>query len=125
MKKCFSFFRGKSLALLIIAVILVFISSIFTVLQPIIVQEMILCTEGMMDGATDPITIWGQTVQPGADSWRAYWIMLGALGGVTIAKLAAGIGSYFAAAKSSLLVTQNVRNAAFQKVLTYSSTELD
>ena len=125
MKKCFSFFRGKSLALLIIAVILVFISSIFTVLQPIIVQEMILCTEGMMDGATDPITIWGQTVQPGADSWRAYWIMLGALGGVTIANLAAGIGSYFAAAKSSLLVTQNVRNAAFQKVLTYSSTELD
>ena len=69
MRKCFTYFRGKALALLITAVIMVLISSILTIFQPIIVQEMILCTEGMMSGEkAKDVYIFGILVAKGAAS---------------------------------------------------------
>ncbi|MCF0227922.1 MAG: ABC transporter ATP-binding protein [Malacoplasma sp.] len=125
MRKCFKYFKGKALTLLIVATILVLVSAVFTIIQPIIVQQMILCTRGMEKGATGTIDVFGIVVNAGHDSWMAYWIMLGALGGVTVLGLVSGIGCFFAAAKASLLATQNIRNATFQQILTYSFSELD
>ena len=41
MKKCFSFFRGKALALMIATIILVLVSSILYLFQPVTLQLMI------------------------------------------------------------------------------------
>ena len=68
MRKCFSFFRGKALALMIASIILVLLASGLNLFQPVIVQEMILCTEGMMSVGAKDVYIFGILVTAGAAS---------------------------------------------------------
>lgn len=43
----------------------------------------------------------------------------------SILGLACGFGSFYGSAKASLLCVQNIRNAAYQQILTYSFSEFD
>ena len=119
MKKCFSFFRGKALALMIATIILVLVSSILYLFQPVTLQLMINQIPKMVNSGSS------YTAEQVSEAWKWYWLWLIVLGAVTILAVIAGISSYFTAAKSSLLAVQFMRDAAYGHILTYSCSEYD
>ena len=119
MKKCFSFFKGKALALMIASIILVLLASAFNLFQPVTLQIMINQIPSMMG------QVQGITQEQIDNAWKMYWFWLIILGAITVLGLATGIASYFTASKSSLLAVQYMRDAVYGQILTYSFKEYD
>lgn len=123
MLKLFKYFRGKSLKLMITSIIFMVLSSLFNLLQPILLMAIVTATEVIQSGVSE--SIFGIITVTPENVWTIYWVICGLMGIAAILCLAFGFLSYYTAAKSSLLAVQNIRNAAYNQILTYSFAELD
>lgn len=121
MIKLFKYFRGKSLVLLISSVVLIGLSSLFQIIQPMFLDWCINIVAGINSGATEIVIkfIFNFPI-PIAQAWFAYWMVLVGMFSAAILSFAFGMFGYYICAKSSLLCTMNLRNAVYTKVLTYS-----
>ena len=121
MIKLFKYFRGKSLVLLISAVVLIGLSSLFQIIQPMFLDWCINIVAGINSGATEIVIkfIFNFPI-PIAQAWFAYWMVLVGMFSVAIISFGFGLFGYYICAKSSLLCTMNLRNEVYAKVLTYS-----
>ena len=121
MIKLFKYFRGKSLVLLISSVVLIGLSSLFQIIQPMFLDWCINIVAGINSGATEIVIkfIFNFPI-PIAQAWFAYWMVLVGMFSAAILSFGFGMFGYYICAKSSLLCTMNLRNAVYTKVLTYS-----
>ena len=121
MIKLFKYFRGKSLVLLTSAVVLIGLSSLFQIIQPMFLDWCINIVAGINSGATEIVIkfIFNFPI-PIAQAWFAYWMVLVGMFSAAILSFGFGMFGYYICAKSSLLCTMNLRNAVYTKVLTYS-----
>ena len=121
MIKLFKYFRGKSLVLLISSVVLIGLSSLFQIIQPMFLDWCINIVAGINSGATEIVIkfIFNFPI-PIAQAWFAYRMVLVGMFSAAILSFGFGMFGYYICAKSSLLCTMNLRNAVYTKVLTYS-----
>ena len=122
MLKLFKYFRGKALALLIFAIVLITLSSFLQIIQPVFLDWCITIVAGINSGSTEPIVInyiFTFVIQF-SDAWFAYWMILVGMLSASLLSFGFGIFGYYISAKSSLLCTMNLRNAVYSKILTYS-----
>ena len=95
---------------MICSIILVLVSAILSLFQPVTLQMMINLIPDLTNGS---------------GPWNQYWMWLGVLAAVSVLALVAGIASFFTASKSSLLAVQYMRDAVYGHVLSYSFNEYD
>ena len=122
MIKLFKYFRGKSLVLLISAVVLIGLSSLFQIIQPMFLDWCINIVGGINSGVDIEINFIVTFTIKIANAWFAYWMVLVGMFSVAIISFGFGLFGYYICAKSSLLCTMNLRNEVYAKVLTYSKT---
>lgn len=120
MIKLFKYFRGKSLVLLISAVVLIGLSSLFQIIQPMFLDWCINIVGGINSGVDIEINFIVTFTIKIANAWFAYWMVLVGMFSVAIISFGFGLFGYYICAKSSLLCTMNLRNEVYAKVLTYS-----
>lgn len=120
MIKLFKYFRGKSLVLLISAVVLIGLSSLFQIIQPMFLDWCINIVGGINSGVDIEINFIVTFTIKIANAWFAYWMILVGMFLVAIISFGFGLFGYYICAKSSLLCTMNLRNEVYAKVLTYS-----
>lgn len=120
MIKLFKYFRGKSLVLLISAVVLIGLSSLFQIIQPMFLDWCINIVGGINSGVDIEINFIVTFTIKIANAWFAYWMVLVGMFLVAIISFGFGLFGYYICAKSSLLCTMNLRNEVYAKVLTYS-----
>ena len=120
MIKLFKYFRGKSLVLLISAVVLIGLSSLFQIIQPMFLDWCINIVGGIKSGVDIEINFIVTFTIKIANAWFAYWMVLVGMFSAAILSFGFGMFGYYICAKSSLLCTMNLRNAVYTKVLTYS-----
>ena len=120
MIKLFKYFRGKSLVLLISAVVLIGLSSLFQIIQPMFLDWCINIVGGIKSGVDIEINFIVTFTIKIANAWFAYWMVLVGMFSVAIISFGFGLFGYYICAKSSLLCTMNLRNEVYAKVLTYS-----
>lgn len=120
MIKLFKYFRGKSLVLLISAVVLIGLSSLFQIIQPMFLDWCINIVGGINSGVDIEINFIVTFTIKIANAWFAYWMVLVGMFSVAIISFGFGLFGYYICAKSSLLCTMNLRNEVYTKVLTYS-----
>lgn len=123
MLKLFKYFKGKSLKLMVTSIIFMVFSSLFNLMQPILLMGVVTATSVIQTGTAD--SLFGIITVTSANAWLVYWIICGLMALAAVLCLSFGFLSYFTAAKSSLLAVQNIRNAAYNQILTYSFAELD
>lgn len=120
MIKLFKYFRGKSLVLLIFAVVLIGLSSLFQIIQPMFLDWCINIVGGIKSGIDIEINFIVTFTIKIANAWFAYWMVLVGMFSAAIISFGFGLFGYYICAKSSLLCTMNLRNEVYAKVLTYS-----
>lgn len=120
MIKLFKYFRGKSLVLLISAVVLIGLSSLFQIIQPMFLDWCINIVGGIKSGVDIEINFIVTFTIKIANAWFAYWMVLVGMFSAAIISFGFGLFGYYICAKSSLLCTMNLRNEVYAKVLTYS-----
>ena len=120
MIKLFKYFRGKSLVLLISAVVLIGLSSLFQIIQPMFLDWCINIVGGIKSGVDIEINFIVTFTIKIANAWFAYWMVLVGMFSAAIISFGFGLFGYYICAKSSLLCTMNLRNEVYTKVLTYS-----
>lgn len=120
MIKLFKYFRGKSLVLLISAVVLIGLSSLFQIIQPMFLDWCINIVGGINSGVDIEINFIVTFTIKIANAWFAYWMVLVGMFSVAIISFGFGLFGYYICAKSSLLCTMNLRNEVYAKVLAYS-----
>ena len=120
MIKLFKYFRGKSLVLLISAVVLISLSSLFQIIQPMFLDWCINIVGGIKSGVDIEINFIVTFTIKIANAWFAYWMVLVGMLSAAIISFGFGLFGYYICAKSSLLCTMNLRNEVYTKVLTYS-----
>lgn len=120
MIKLFKYFRGKSLVLLISAVVLIGLSSLFQIIQPMFLDWCINIVGGINSGVDIEINFIVTFTIKIANAWFAYWMVLVGMFSVAIISFGFGLFGYYICAKSSLLCTMNLRNEVYARVLTYS-----
>ena len=120
MTKLFKYFRGKSLILLISAVVLIGLSSLFQIIQPMFLDWCINIVGGIKSGVDIEINFIVTFTIKIANAWFAYWMVLVGMFSAAIISFGFGLFGYYICAKSSLLCTMNLRNEVYTKVLTYS-----
>ena len=120
MIKLFKYFRGKSLVLLISAVVLIGLSSLFQIIQPMFLDWCINIVGGINSGVDIEINFIVTFTIKIANAWFAYWMVLVGMFSAAIISFGFGLFGYYICAKSSLLCTMNLRNEVYTKVLTYS-----
>lgn len=120
MIKLFKYFRGKSLVLLISAVVLIGLSSLFQIIQPMFLDWCINIVGGINSGVDIEINFIVTFTIKIANAWFAYWMVLVGMFLVAIISFGFGLFGYYICAKSSLLCTMNLKNEVYAKVLTYS-----
>lgn len=120
MIKLFKYFRGKSLVLLISAVVLIGLSSLFQIIQPMFLDWCINIVGGIKSGVDIEINFIVTFTIKIANAWFAYWMVLVGMFSAAIISFGFGLFGYYICAMSSLLCTMNLRNEVYAKVLTYS-----
>ena len=120
MIKLFKYFRGKSLVLLISAVVLIGLSSLFQIIQPMFLDWCINIVGGINSGVDIEINFIVTFTIKITNAWFAYWMVLVGMFSVAIISFGFGLFGYYICAKSSLLCTMNLRNEVYAKVLAYS-----
>ena len=120
MIKLFKYFRGKSLVLLISSVVLIGLSSLFQIIQPMFLDWCINIVGGIKSGVDIEINFIVTFTIKIANAWFAYWMVLVGMFSAAIISFGFGLFGYYICAKSSLLCTMNLRNEVYAKVLTYS-----
>ena len=120
MIKLFKYFRGKSLVLLISAVVLIGLSSLFQIIQPMFLDWCINIVGGIKSGVDIEINFIVTFTIKIANAWFAYWMVLVGMFSAAMISFGFGLFGYYICAKSSLLCTMNLRNEVYTKVLTYS-----
>lgn len=129
MFKLFKYFRGKIFGVLAAAIILILFSSLFHIIQPTFVNWCITIVGAINDPAAigKPIKIISfiSLTIPYDQAWFAFWMVLLAMFIATVLSFSSGVFGYFLSAKASLRCTYNLRNNAYQKILTYSFQEFN
>ena len=129
MFKLFKYFKGKTFGVLASAVFLIFLSSLFHIIQPIFVNWCISIVGAINNPAAagEPIKIISFIVFqiPYDKAWFAFWMVLLVMFVSTILSFGFGVFGYFLSAKASLRCTCNLRNNVYEKILTYSFQEFN
>ena len=105
MIKLFKYFRGKSLVLLISAVVLIGLSSLFQIIQPMFLDWCINIVGGINSGVDIEINFIVTFTIKITNAWFAYWMVLVGMFSVAIISFGFGLFGYYICAKSSLLCT--------------------
>ena len=125
MLKLFRFLKGKALWSLVIALILMILSSVFNLFQPLFLMDEISVVSVLTD-TTHSVTIsimW--FVISYDNAWIFFWTLCILMFVFAVLGFACGLFSYWHSAKVSLLVAQNIRNSMYARMLSYSFSQLD
>lgn len=127
MFKLLKYFRGKIFGVLAIAIFLIFLSSLFHIIQPTFVNWCITIVGAISAKTGKPIEIISfiRFTIPYDQAWFAFWMVLLAMFIATLLSFGSGVFGYFLSAKASLRCTYNLRNNAYEKILTYSFQEFN
>lgn len=125
MIRLFKFFRKKALWLVIFSVIFITISSLFDMVQPIMLSWVISTIE-VITNSVDTITIkYLNIIVNSANAWMFFWTFVGSMFGAAALSLIFGLLGYFFGTKASLFAIQNMKNAVYKKILSFAFPELD
>ena len=123
MFRSLKFFRGKALSAAILSIVFIFLSAIANIGQPIFLMVITGCVTVVQEGGTQaPLVIF---VIDAGNCWQIFWAAVAGMAISAFIALGFGLLSYYWSAKSSLHAVMNLRNACYQKILTYSFKELD
>lgn len=125
MLKLFRFLKGKALWSLVIALILMILSSVFNLFQPLFLMDEISVVSVLTD-TTHSVTISVMWFVISYDNaWIFFWTLCILMFVFAVLGFACGLFSYWHSAKVSLLVAQNIRNSMYARMLSYSFSQLD
>lgn len=125
MLKLFRFLKGKALWSLVIALILMILSSVFNLFQPLFLMDEISVVSVLTD-TTHSVTISVMWFVISYDNaWIFFWTLCILMFVFAVLGFACGLFSYWHSAKVSLLVAQNIRNSMYERMLSYSFSQLD
>ncbi len=124
MFRLFRFLKGQALKLFFLSLFLMILTSLFNVVQPLFLTYEISIVKVLTHETTGDINILWFVINSD-NAWVYFWAFCAIMFIFSFFGIISGLFSFWFSAKVSLLIAQNIRNAAYDHVLKYSFSQID